>query len=255
MKVSVDFNKAVVEIEKEGQRNIYPMETKEAFAAISKAWLRVGWDTKYVYSFTWMGRPIIQLPDDMVRIQEVIYKVKPDVIIETGIAHGGSLIFYASLCKAFGKGRIIGVDIDIRQHNRKAIEVHELYSYITLIEGSSIDPKIVNEVKSLVKPKEKVLVILDSNHSKDHVLNELKAYSSLLTSDSYMVATDGIMKDLVGAPRSKPDWDWNNPFEAVREFLATNSEFHLVKPEQPFNEGLVDDFCVTYWPGAWLKKN
>jgi len=254
MKVSVDFDKAVVEIEKEEQRNTYPMNSKEAFNVISKAWLRVGWDTKYVYSFTWMGRPIIQLPEDMLRMQEVIYQVKPDVIIETGVAHGGSLVFYASLCKAMGNGRIIGVDIEIRPHNRQAIEEHEMYRYITLIEGSSIKPEIVNQVKALVKPNDTVLVILDSNHSKDHVLSELEAYSPLVTSESFIVATDGIMKDLVGAPRSKPDWEWNNPYEAAREFLSHSPEFNMVIPEQPFNEGIIDDYCVTYWPGAWLKK-
>jgi len=254
MKISVDFDKAVVEIEHEEQYSIYPLNTKEAFNLISKAWIRVGWDTKYVYSFTWMGRPIIQLPDDVFRIQEVIYQLKPDVIIETGVAHGGSLIFYASLCKAMDKGRVIGIDIEIREHNRKAIEEHELNKFITLLEGSSIDPIIVNKAKSLIKPDETVLVILDSNHSKEHVLSELIAYSPMVTPGSYIVATDGIMKDLIGAPRSHPDWEWNNPFEAAKEFLSKNSDFQMFIPEQPFNEGLIDNFCVTYWPDGWLKK-
>src|SRR3989338_4111581 len=125
--IKIDLEKSLVIVEEGGNIKTYPMATPEAFSIISKAWLRCGWDTKYVYSFTWMGRPIIQLPDDVVRIQEVIYRVKPDVIIETGIAHGGSLVFHASLCKAMGRGRIIGVDIEIRPHNRKAIEEHELF--------------------------------------------------------------------------------------------------------------------------------
>jgi len=181
-----------------------PLASAEAFRAISRAWLRAGWDTKYVYGFTWMGRPIIQLPDDMFRIQELIYTVKPDVIVETGIAHGGSLIFYASLFKAMGQGRVIGVDIEIRPHNRKAVEVHELFDRITLIEGSSIEPAIVDQVKSLLKPGEKVLVVLDSNHTREHVLAELKAYGELVPPSSYILACDGIMGDLVGAPRSQP---------------------------------------------------
>src|SRR5215475_12958960 len=172
----IDLDAELVAVERDGEVLELPFNSPEAFALVSRAWLRCGWDTKYVYSFTWMGRPIIQLPDDLVRIQEVIYRVKPDVIIETGVAHGGSLIFYASLCKAMGHGRVIGVDIEIRPHNRKAIEAHELFPLITLIEGSSTDPNIVTMVKALVKPGEMVLVLLDSNHSKRHVLEELNCY-------------------------------------------------------------------------------
>ena len=159
---------------------------------ISDIWLRAGWDNKYVYSFTWMGRPIIQLPEDMIRLQEVIYEVRPDVIVETGVAHGGSLVFYASLCKAMGRGRVIGVDVEIRPHNRAAIEAHALFPLITLIEGSSIEPQIVEEVKSLIKPDEKTMVVLDSNHEKQHVLAELRAYSPIVSVGSYIVAMDGI---------------------------------------------------------------
>ena len=162
----------------------YSIGTAEAFSVISKAWLRSGWDNKYVYSFAWMGRPVIQLPEDMLRIQEVIYQVKPDVLIETGIAHGGSLIFYASLFKAMGKGRVVGVDIEIRPHNRAAIEAHELYEYLTLIEGSSTAPEIVEQVKQQIKPGDTVMVVLDSCHSKEHVLGELEAYAPLVTQGS-----------------------------------------------------------------------
>src|SRR5439155_18014109 len=131
---------------------------------------------KYVYAFTWMGRPIIQLPEDIVRIQEVLYRVKPEVIVETGVAHGGSLILYASLCKAMGHGRVIGVDVEIRPHNRQAIEAHELSPLITLVEGSSVDPTIVACVRDLVREGERAIVILDSNHTKAHVLAELGSY-------------------------------------------------------------------------------
>ena len=225
----------------------------EAFAVISKAWLRSGWDAKYVYSFTWMGRPIIQLPDDMMRLQEVIYAIQPDVIIETGIAHGGSLIFYASLCKAMEKGRVVGVDIEIRPHNRKAIDEHPLRSYLTLIEGSSVDAAIVDQVRSNVKAGDTVLVLLDSNHTKAHVLAELEAYGPMVTPGSYIVATDGIMSWLGNAPRTQSDWSWNNPLEAAREFAGRHPEFAIEDPAFPFNEGVVRD-RVTYWPGAYLKR-
>ena len=229
------------------------MASAEAFRAVSRAWIRCGWDTKYVYGFTWLGRPIIQLPDDMLRLQEVVYRVKPDVIVETGIAHGGSLIFSASLCKAMDKGRVIGVDIEIRPHNRAAIEAHELFSHITMIEGSSIDPAVVEQVKSLIEPDECVLVALDSNHTKDHVLAELEAYAPMVPVGSYILAADGIMEQVVGAPRSESDWGWNNPKAAAEEFVADNDDFVIEEPEFPFNEGAVTD-RVTYWPSGFIKR-
>lgn len=251
--IKIDLEAGIVTVEDIDGSRTYTIGTQEAFSVISDAWLRCGWDTKYVYSFTWLGRPIIQLPEDMLRIQEAIYKIKPDVLIETGIAHGGSLIFYASLFNAMGNGRVIGIDIEIRQHNREAIEEHELYKFITLVEGSSVDPITFSHVKSLVKPGEKVLVVLDSNHTKDHVLAELHAYSQLVSENSYIVATDGIMANLVGAPRSESDWGWNNPKAAAEEFLNERADFILENPEFTFNEGNITK-PVTYWPGAWLKK-
>jgi len=225
----------------------------EAFELISRAWLRAGWDTKYVYGFSWLGRPVIQLPEDMIRIQEVIYDIKPDVIVETGVAHGGSLIFYASLCAAIGKGRVIGIDIEIRPHNRAAIEEHRLSPMISLVEGSSVDADIVKSVKDQIGSTETVLVLLDSNHLKDHVLAELEAYSPMVSPGSYIVACDGIMQEVVGAPRTAEDWAWNNPIRAANEFVANHSEFEYVEPKWPFNEGNITE-RVTYWPKAFLRK-
>ena len=200
------------------------------------------------------GRPIIQLPEDMVRTQEVIFDIKPDVIIETGIAHGGSLIFYASLCKTMEKGRIIGIDIEVREHNKKAIEEHFLYPYITMIEGSSIDQDIVNQVRAqLTDNDETVMVLLDSNHSYDHVLNELRMYSEMVSVGSYIVATDGIMENVVGAPRTNPDWGTNNPKKALEQFVKENDNFIINEPTFPFNEGIITQ-RVTYWPSAFLKR-
>lgn len=225
----------------------------EAFELISRAWLRTGWDTKYVYGFSWLGRPVIQLPEDMIRIQEVIYNIKPDVIVETGVAHGGSLIFYASLCSAIGRGRVIGIDIEIRPHNRSAIEEHRLSPLISLVEGSSIDNDIVQSVKDQIGAAETVLVLLDSNHLKDHVLLELEAYSSLVTPGSYIVACDGIMKQVQGAPRTSDDWSWNNPISAVDSFISAHPEFECVEPKWPFNESQLKE-RVTYWPKAFLRR-
>jgi cephalosporin hydroxylase len=249
----INFEKNTVTILKNGNRVTHSIGSPEAFSAISSTWLRSGWDTKYVYGFTWLGRPIIQLPEDMFRIQEVICFVKPDVILETGVAHGGSLIFYASLCKAMDHGRVVGIDIDIRPHNRKAIEAHQLYDYITLIEGDSIDDAVLTQVKSLLKPTDRAFVVLDSNHTKQHVLGELRAYSKFVAVDSYIVACDGIMETLVGAPRSSDDWSWNNPKAAAEEFTKNNKNFIMEEPEFLFNEGSITE-RVTYWPSAFLRR-
>ena len=253
MQIIIDDVQKRLTIEIDGTKKTMPLYSKEAFELISHQWLKVGWNEKHIYTFTWMGRPIIQLPEDMIRIQEVIYRIKPDLIIETGVAHGGSLIYYASICNAIGKGQIIGVDIEIRPHNRTAIESHELYSYITLIEGNSTDDKIVNQVKTLIKPDEIVLVILDSNHTKQHVLDELEAYSPFVTKGSYIVATDGSMKYLYDVPRGNREWSWDNPTDAALEFVAKNPEFVVEQPEWMFNESELTE-VITHWPCAYLRR-
>lgn len=236
-----------------GTQEEHALDTPEAFEAISAAWLRCGWDVKYVYGFTWMGRPIIQLPEDMLRIQEVIWRIRPDVVVETGVAHGGSLVFYASVLQALGHGRVIGVDIDIRPHNRAAIELHPLARHIRLIEGSSVDAQTFCQVRASVTPGERALVVLDSNHSRAHVAQELELYSGLVAPGSYIVVCDGIMAQVAGAPRTAPDWSWNNPLGATDAFLAAHPEFALEEPGFVFNEGAVRK-RVTYWPNAFLRR-
>lgn len=231
----------------------HALDTPEAFEAINKAWLRVSWDVKYIYAFAWLGRPIIQLPEDMLRIQEVIFEHQPDVLIETGVAHGGSLVFYASLFKALGKGRVIGVEIDLRSHNRAAIDAHFLRDYITLVDGSSIDPQTVDAVRAMIKPGEKVMVMLDSNHTKPHVLEELRAYGPMVSPGCYIVAADGIMEQVAGGPRTQPDWPTSNPRQAALAFAAENPDFVIEEPTWPFNEGVVRE-RLTYWPGAFVKR-
>ena len=253
MRLTIDTTEKTLTWSDDSGERALDLYSKEAFEAISLQWLRVGWALKYSYSFTWLGRPCVQLPEDMVRTQEVIYRIRPDVIIETGVAHGGSLIFYASLCRLIGKGRVIGIDIEIRPHNRTAIEQHELSSLITLIEGSSTAPDVVEHVRSLVRPNESVLVILDSNHSRTHVLNELEAYHSLVTPGSYIVSTDGIMKDLSDVPRGQADWVWDNPVAAAEEFAGLHPQFVLEQPMWIFNESEVTE-NITNWPSAWLRR-
>jgi len=249
--ITIDRDRIIVT---EGSRTEeFAIGDPRAFALLSRLWLRSGWDLKYVYSFTWLGRPIIQLPEDLLRLQEVIFSVKPDVIVETGIAHGGGLVFYATLCRVMGRGRVIGIDLEIRPHNRAALEGHELRSLITLVEGSSTDPIVVGRVREIIRPQERVMVMLDSNHAKQHVLEELRAYGPLVSVDSYIVAMDGIMGQVAGAPRTAPDWSWNNPLEAARQFVREDARFRIEEPRFAFNEGEITD-RVTYWPSGFIRR-
>ncbi|MFC0711801.1 cephalosporin hydroxylase family protein [Azorhizophilus paspali] len=253
MKLTLDTEAGTLLLEDVGKFRSLDLYSKEAFEEISRHWVRIGWNQKYQYTFSWMGRPVIQLPEDMIRMQEVIFQVQPDVIIETGVAHGGSLIFYSSLCKAMDKGRVVGIDIEIRPHNRAAIEAHPLSDRITLIEGGSTTLEIVAQVKALVEPGEKVLIILDSNHSYAHVMGELEAYADLVTPGSYIVATDGIMFDLADVPRGAAEWASDNPMWAARDFAARHQGFVIEQPAWPFNESELAQ-NITHWPGAWLKR-
>jgi cephalosporin hydroxylase len=253
IRLNIDFAAASVTVDgAEGERT-YPFDSPEAFRLVSDAWVRVGWDQKYVYSFTWLGRPVIQLPEDLLRVQEVIAVVRPDVIVETGIAHGGGLVFYATLCKALGHGRVVGVDIEIRPQNRAAIEAHPLFPLIDLIEGDSTSRETVARVQAQVSAGETTFVLLDSNHEKQHVLAELRAYADLVSAGSYLVVMDTVMERVVGAPRSAPDWSWNNPATAIAEFLAEDSRFVAEEPRAQFNEGLVTE-RVSYFPGGFLRR-
>jgi cephalosporin hydroxylase len=247
--VQFDLDAGVVDVD--GKR--VDLYSDDGFRIVKDLWLKVSWNQKYVYTFTWLGVPIIQLPDDMLRYQEVVFDVRPDVIIETGIAHGGSLVFAASLCKLMGNGRVIGIDIELRPHNRIRLDSHPLRPLITVVEGSSTAPEVVDQVKSLIVPGESTLVVLDSNHSYAHVMDELTAYAPLVTPGSYLVATDGIMADLAAVPRGKPEWARDNPARAARDFAARNPNFRIAEPVWSFNESTLTG-NVTHWPGAWLRR-
>jgi cephalosporin hydroxylase len=252
--LTIDEGRGEVLVEHEGAApRRLRMDTPEAFEAVSAAWLRCGWDVKYVYGFTWLGRPVIQLPEDLIRMQELIWRVQPDVIVETGVAHGGSLVFYASLFAALGHGRVIGVDIDIRPPNRAAIEAHPLAARIALVEGDSTAPATLAAVRAQIERAERVLVVLDSDHSRAHVRAELDRYAPLVAPNSYIVACDGIMGEFADAPRGKPDWQWDNPLSAVNDFLKQNNEFIIDEPGFAFNEGSVRA-RVTYWPRSFLRR-
>lgn len=183
---------------------------------------------RYTYNFTWLGRPIIQTPEDMVAVQEIVFDVKPDLIVETGVAHGGSLIYSASLLQLLGKGEVVGIDIDIRAHNRVAIESHMLAHRIHLISGSSVDSPVIEQVRALATDKSRVLVMLDSNHTHEHVLQELRHYAPLVKKGSYLIVFDTAIEGV--ADGSYPDRPWgkgNNPKTAVRQFLKECDRFEV----------------------------
>jgi cephalosporin hydroxylase len=236
----------------EGER-CHDLASPEAFAILSEAWVRSGWANRYSYTFTWLGRPIIQLPEDLMRLQELVYQLKPDVILETGIAHGGSVIFHAGLCRLIGHGRVIGIDVEIRPHNRAAIEAHAQAALVTLVEGDSAAPETVARVRALIAPGESVLLILDSDHGSGHVLAELEAYAPLVKPGGHIVVADGVMPSLVGLPGARADWGWNNPLSAIAAFLDRHPEFEGVAPPCLFNEGGVPS-GGSHWPGGYLRR-
>lgn len=205
--------------------------------------------SQYSYNFSWLGRPIIQYPQDMIAMQEIIWDIKPELIIETGIAHGGSLIFYASLLEMLNHGRVLGIDIDIRSHNRTEIEKHSMCKRIDMLQGSSIDPDTILEVEKYIKGKNKILVVLDSNHTHAHVLDELSLYSKYVSLHSYIVVFDTIVEYLPNnyLNNNRPWNKGNNPMTAVNQFLSENDDFNIDK-------SIDNKLMISVAPNGYLKK-
>lgn len=236
-----EFEEEKVNLINANSKNIALKEAAKAFNIESNK-------AKYSYNFTWMGRPIIQYPQDIIAMQELIWEINPDLIIETGIAHGGSIIYYASLLELIGKGEVLGIDIDIREHNKKKIEEHQMYKRIHMLEGSSTSDEMIERVKLYATGKEKILVCLDSNHTHEHVLSELNLYAPFVTSGSYMVVFDTIVEDL--PERYLKDRFWgigNNPKTAVHEFLKNNNDFEI-------DESIDNKLLISVNPGGYLKR-
>jgi cephalosporin hydroxylase len=246
MKLTIDTGSGVLTTENSGVHRDLPLYSEEAFALVSREWVRIGWAANYYFTLSWFGRPILQLPEDLVRLQEVLYKVQPDVIVECGIYSGGSMLFHATLCEAMGKGRVIGIDKHIADDTHEAVKRHRLAHRIEMIEGDSAAPDTIAKVYSSIHAGETVLAILDSNHTKEHVAAELRAYAPMVTPGSCIIAADGVMRDLTGVPGGDPSWSWDNPAAAALEFAAAHPEFELRQPAWPRN--------ITYWPDAWLWR-
>ena len=235
-----DFTKRNEEIIKEMSKDATLRET-------TLSWFKQSSAYEYSYHFRWLGRPIIQFPQDIMALQEIIWDIKPDLIIETGIAHGGSLIFSASMLELIGKGEVLGIDIDIREHNRVEIEKHPMFKRINMLEGDSTSDEILNEVKSYAEDKKCILVILDSMHTYDHVLKELELYSKFATKGSYLIVFDTVIEDMPDDFFEDRPWGKdNNPKMAVREFLKNNDRFESDKD-------LENKLLITVAPDGYLK--
>jgi cephalosporin hydroxylase len=239
---------------REGAAEIARMGDDGELAHATRSWMDRANRSKYSYHFEWMGRPIIQYPQDILAVQEIIWSVKPDLIIETGIAHGGSLIFSASMLElnAIAGGpqdsQVLGIDIDIRAHNRTAIEAHPMMRRIVMIEGSSIAPEVISQVKAKAAGKRSVLVLLDSNHTHDHVLAELEAYARLTTIGSYCVAFDTVIEDMSGDAFDDRPWGrGNNTKTAVWDYLRRHPEFEIDKSIQ-------SKLLITVAPDGYLRR-
>lgn len=238
----------VQKFKQEVSDNIRKQSENKALQTSASVFMQDTIDSRYSYNFSWMGRPIIAYPQDMIAMQELIWEVKPDLIIEAGVAHGGSIVYYASLLELIGEdGLVVGIDIDIRKHNRDLIEAHPMMKRIQLIEGSSVADEVVNQVKEIAKNKTKIMVCLDSNHTHEHVLAELRAYADLTSVGSYCVVFDTVVEDL------KKDWEarsWgvgNNPKTAVWEFLKENSDFEI-------NSEIDHKLLISVAPSGYLKR-
>jgi cephalosporin hydroxylase len=232
------------------ERNVRDLVQDKELRKRSLAWMCEAGQHEYSYNFRWLGRPIIQYPQDLMALQEILWEYKPDLVIETGIAHGGSLIFHASILELIGgDGRVVGIDIDIRKHNRAEIEAHRMFKRITLIEGPSTEEATVSKVRELAKGKGSVMVILDSNHTRDHVLKELEVYSPLVTKGNYLVVFDTSIEDTPDGYYDGKPVPWrkgNNPKTAVHDFLRKNDRFVI-------DEGIESKLLVTACPDGYLR--
>ena len=236
-----------MKFKEEVEQRIAENSRDSALKSWAQAFMQASIRPQYSYNFSWLGRPIIQYPQDMIAIQEIIWEVKPELIIETGIAHGGSLIYYASLLELIDHGEVLGIDVEIRPHNRTAIESHPMYKRISMLEGSSIAPEIVEQVRKVAEGR-RTLVVLDSNHTHEHVLAELEVYAPLVSVGSYCVVMDTVVEDM---PEDFfPDRPWgkgNNPKTAVWEFLKTHPEFEIDKSVE-------HKLLVTVAQDGYLKR-
>ena len=238
-----------LKFEKRNKRFVDSMSKDPIIKKLSDKWLIACHKYEYSYHFTWLGLPIIQYPQDIIAIQEIIWKVKPDLVIETGIARGGSLLLSASILELIGHGTVLGIDVDIREFNKKNIKKSHLIKRIKMIQGSSIDENIIKQVKKIAKNKKKIIVVLDSNHAHEHVLKELENYSQFVKKGCYLIVFDTIIEDIPQRIAKKTKRSWgkgNSPKSAMKEFLKKNSRFIM-------DTKIDDKLQISVAPNGYLK--
>jgi cephalosporin hydroxylase len=252
MRITIDTETQLLSVEEAGVTTGHGLFSPEAFQILSRQWLLLGWNLGHWSTFSWMGRQLLQLPDDVLRLAELLWTQRPAAIVETGVYDGGSTLFFASLCRMFGGGRVISIENEFRPGVRQAIQ-QAAGELVTMIEGDSASPDIATQVRQLIQPGERVCVFLDSNHTASHVAAELRHYSPLVPPGSYLIAADSICRDLAGTPQGDRAWSRDNPATAVDQFLGEHPEFERVRP--PCRYPADADFTfLSYFPNTWLRR-
>jgi cephalosporin hydroxylase len=252
MRITIDTDAQVLQLAEGGEATGYSLFSPEAFRILSRYWLAMAWNLGHWNSFTWMGRQLLQLPDDVLRLAEVLWTLRPATIVETGVYEGGSTLFFAGLCRLHGGGRVISVEREFRPGVREAIQQGAGES-VTLIEGDSASPETAERVRRSIRAGERVCVFLDSDHSAQHVAAELRHFSPLVSPGCYLIVADSICRELAHAPEGDPTWSWNHPGAAVDEFLSLHPEFSRERPPCLSPEGR--DFAqLSYFPDTWLRR-
>jgi len=248
MRISIDTDARLLE----AGDTTYPLFSPEAFRILSHQWRILGWNLGHWKTFSWMGRQILQLPDDVLRLAELMWTLRPDVIVETGVHDGGSTLLFAGLCRLRGTGRVISVDREFRPGVREAIRENAA-DRVAFIQGDSGSPEVADEVRQMLRPSDRVCVFLDSDHTAEHVAAELRYLSPLVGAGCYVIVADSICGDLAECPEGETEWAWNNPGKAVDEFLDSRPEFVRERPPSMFTAAA--DFTeLSYFPGTWLRR-
>ena len=252
MRITIETNANLLQVTESGATTEYSLFSPEAFHILSRQWLVLGWNLGHWRTFSWMGRRLLQLPDDVLRLAELFWRLRPDVIVETGVYDGGSTLLFASLCRLNGTGRVISIEREFRPGVREAIR-QSAGGLVTLIDGDSACPESALEVRRDIRPTDRVCVFLDSGHTIQHVAAELRQFGRLVTPGCYLIVADSICPDLAHTPEGESTWSWNNPGSAVDEFLASHPEFSRQRPPALFTAA-ADFTGLSYFPCTWLRR-
>ena len=253
MRITIDTDAQVLQLTESAEATEYSLFSPEAFRILSRQWIVLGWNLGHWSTFSWMGRQLLQLPDDVLRLAELLWQLRPAVIVETGVYDGGSTLLFAGLCRLYGGGRVISVEREFRPGVREAIR-QGAGDDVTLIEGDSASLETALRVRQYIRAAERVCVFLDSDHAAEHVAAELRHFGPLVSQGCYLIVADSICPDLARTPQGQSAWSWDHPGKAVDEFLARHPEFSRERPPGLFPAG-VDFTELSYFPSTWLRRH